>query len=126
LTFTNNGGVLIRLIGHGHNMTLDPGQSRPVPVALHGEALRQGAIASDPSQVVTKSDVEMPPEVVETDPAMRENSLEDVIRMMAAENNSQDWGANGRPMTKYVIERLGYKVSAKEIADAWHKISAEG
>ena len=123
--FKNDGGVTIRLVGHGHNMTIDPGETKGVPDALHGEALRQGAKALDSKQVVTKSDVEITKAVEETDPAMRASTIEDVIRAMAAENDSQEWGANGKPLLKVVIEKVGYKVNGGEVAAAWKKISAE-
>jgi len=123
--FKNPGRYDIKADGFGHHIVIVPGATAHVPAELHGDVMRQGAKPLYEKEVQLEGRKPVNKAVEETDLTKRNLSLQDVLRSMVAENNITEWGANGKPKVRVVCDKMGYKVTAAEIAEAWSSVRPE-
>ena len=111
----------------GHSIGFKKGQPTHVPDALYNDAIALGAVHEDGSapDLGDGGEVTTPPNTP-VDATARAAALTDALELIAQANQRDDFTAAGVPAVDAVSRLLGWKVSAREIAEEWTKRSARG
>lgn len=109
-----------RVAGFGHCIVFEPGVPRAVPPILQKLVMSRGGVPVDGEPVDLDGGDPSPAEPMTID--QRREKIREAVAGLLAENNSEHFGANGRPRVAPVSELTGFKVDIKEINEAWEAL----
>lgn len=110
LVKANRNFVLVSTFGHAIQFRKDV--PTPLPAVLLQEALMQGVVPVDESDLPQEREAGDPTPL---DPATRAKEIRAAIEKLRKTNIREDFGATGNPKVGSVERVLGWKTSAKEI-----------
>lgn len=102
----------------GHSISFRKGVPTHVPPIMHAAAIAIGAVPEDGSDPNVLVDAPAP-SGAPVDPVEREKAIRKAVENVVLRNERLDFTAAGVPTVGAVGDRLGWKPSAREIAQEW-------
>lgn len=101
----------------GHTVRFEKGKPRTVPQAIVEECMLFGAVPAEPLPEV--------PDEEDTTPktsAERDERIKAELRSMLARNDRDDFTSGGKPNTKKLEGRLGFRMTVQERDKLWDEV----